>query len=69
MELNKACSVEKAAEMLGVTPALVRRYCRQERIKAQMFGGSWVIELKSLTNFAKIPRNRGRHRISEKSQN
>lgn len=46
----------EAAEYLGVTDSLVRRFCRMGRIKARRFGNSWAIEIKELDRFKKIER-------------
>ena len=53
-------SVKQAAEQLGITPPLVRRYCEQGRIKAEKVGRDWVITQAALNSFARKVRRVGR---------
>jgi len=48
-------SIPEAAERLGLSPSLVRRYCRQGRL-GQRVGGRWVISEIELVRFDKEPR-------------
>lgn len=53
-------SVKQVADQLNVTPALVRRYCEQGRLKAEKVGRDWVIDQKAVNAFVRKPRNVGR---------
>lgn len=53
-------SVNQAAQQLGITPQLVRRYCERGRIKAEKVGRDWVITQAALNSFARKPRKMGR---------
>jgi excisionase family DNA binding protein len=55
---------EQAARRLGVTPALIRRYCKQGRL-GQKIGGRWQIHPKDLERFAQEPRPVGVRRKRE----
>ena len=52
-------SVDEAAEKAGLDPSMIRRYCRQERIRARRYMGRWFVSSKGLKNFMKIPRHPG----------
>lgn len=49
----------EAAEFLGITDSLVRRFCRAKRIKARRFGNNWAIERAELERFKKLERMPG----------
>lgn len=49
----------EAGEYLSLDPSIVRRYCREERIKAQRFGADWAITKDELDRFKAEPRPRG----------
>lgn len=49
---------EEAAHLLGISAALVRRYCRQGRL-GQHIGGRWLISPDDLTRFQAEPRRAG----------
>lgn len=51
-------TASQAARRLGITPALVCRYCRQGRL-GQRIGHQWLITEDELTAFAAIPRTVG----------
>jgi excisionase family DNA binding protein len=51
-------SVAQAAERLGLSPSLIRRYCRQGRLGVRV-GGRWVISSDHLEQFVKEPRSIG----------
>ena len=51
--------IPQAAERLGVSQSLVRRYCRQGRIGIKV-GSRWVIDADQLKQFSGTPRERGR---------
>ena len=50
---------EDAAKVLGIEPDLVRRYCRQQKLKAKPIGRYWFISERDLETFAAKPRPRG----------
>jgi excisionase family DNA binding protein len=52
-------SIPQAAERLGVTPSLVRRWCRAGRLGTKV-GTPWVITEAELRVFAKTRRGPGR---------
>ena len=52
-------NANEAADYLGVSGSLIRRLCRQRRLKALRFGISWAIEKKELDRFRKIERPPG----------
>lgn len=51
MQLENAVGSQEAAKELGVTIAMVHRYCREKRLKAKKFGSVWLIERKDLEWF------------------
>ena len=51
MQVENAVGSEDAAKFLGVTIAMVHRYCREGRLKAKKFGPAWLIEMKDLKWF------------------
>lgn len=53
-------TVNQVADKLGVTPSLVRRFCRDGRLKAQKIGRDWLIDKRSLDSFSGKPRKAGR---------
>ena len=50
----------QAADWLGVTESLVRRYCRDGRLEATKLGRDWFIVESDLEHFAQKPRKVGR---------
>lgn len=50
---NPSLSVTQAAEATGKDARALRRYCEQERLKAEVLGHSWSIKLKDLLRFVK----------------
>jgi len=57
----KLLSVTEAAHILGVSPALVRRYCQRGLLPAIKVGSAgWAIDEADLAAFATLPRKRGR---------
>ena len=61
MATDELLSTSEAAGELGITDALVRRYCRDGRLKAVRLGErSWAIARKDLEKFKTIPRLPGR---------
>lgn len=45
------CTVECAAEMMGMSPAGVRKMCRDKRLKSVLCGKSWRISRDYLMGF------------------
>lgn len=66
MQVENAVGSQEAANFLGVTIAMVHRYCREGRLKAKKFGPLWLIESKDLKEFAKTDRRPGRPASKEK---
>ena len=50
----------QAADRLNISESLVRRYCRDGRLKAQRIGRDWLIEESDLDQFQQKPRKAGR---------
>lgn len=59
MANDQPLTLESAADRLGITPSLVRRYLREGRIRGQKFGRAWSIKPSALATFAKTPRKPG----------
>ena len=53
-------SIPEAAERLGLSEAMVRRYCAQGRLRAQKVGKGWAIQRWDVERFAASPRQSGR---------
>jgi excisionase family DNA binding protein len=53
-------TIPQAAERLGLSVAMVRRYCAQGKLPAQKLGKGWVIRRLELERFAVSPRHSGR---------
>lgn len=56
--MTNLLSIPEAAARLGVSTALLRRYCKQGRLGVKV-GGRWVIPTEQLDEFAKAPRPAG----------
>lgn len=52
-------NASEAAEYLGVSDSLVRRFCRLGRLRAARFGSNWAIEKTELDRFKKLKRPTG----------
>ncbi len=74
---GRLLTISEAAERLGLSFAMVRRYCADGKIPAQKVGRDWAIRRRDVESFAAIPRRSGRpslrysnsvsaHRVSEK---
>ncbi len=50
----------EAGRMLGISADVVRRYCRNGRLRAHAIGTQWLIAPAEVRRFGKIPRNVGR---------
>ena len=55
---TKYFSTTEAAEVLGVTPRLVNRFCGEGRL-GRKIGRNWAITERDLQRFAAIPRTTG----------
>ena len=51
--------IPQAAQRLGVSESLVRRYCREKRL-GQKLGSRWIIALDQLERFEQQERKVGR---------
>jgi excisionase family DNA binding protein len=51
--------IPQAAQRLGLSQSLIRRYCRQGRLGFKL-GSRWVIPLDHIEQFVKEPRPAGR---------
>jgi excisionase family DNA binding protein len=53
-------STPEAAERLGLSEAMARRYCAQGRLPAQKVGKGWAIRRRDVERFAANTRHSGR---------
>ncbi|MFZ5819038.1 MAG: helix-turn-helix domain-containing protein [Chloroflexota bacterium] len=53
-------TISEAAERLGLSLAMIRRYCSQGKLPAQKIGRDWVIRQNEVERFAALPRQSGR---------
>jgi excisionase family DNA binding protein len=74
---GRLLTVNEAADRLGLSVAMVRRYCSDGKLTAQKVGRDWAIHRREVERFAAAPRRSGRpsrytplaasaHRIAEK---
>lgn len=78
---GRLLTVNEAADRLGLSVAMVRRYCSDGKLLAQKMGRDWAIRRRDVERFAAAPRHSGRpsvryapptanaHRIAEKRAN
>jgi excisionase family DNA binding protein len=57
---GRLLTVPEAAERLGLSIAMVRRYCAVGKIHAQKIGRDWAIRQRDIEKFAATPRRSGR---------
>jgi len=57
---GRLLTISEAAERLGLSVAMVRRYCADGKIRAQKVGRDWAIRQRDAERFASIPRHSGR---------
>ena len=50
-------TADRASEILGICPSLVRRYCRDGVIKATKHGRDWSISLADITQYDRDRKN------------
>lgn len=68
VQLGNLVSVSEAAEKLGIDRALVHRYIKQGRLRAEQVSPKlWLIDAESLEEFAAKPRSAGNPNFSRKS--
>lgn len=49
----------EAAEVLGIDPSMVCKYCRDGRLDGEKIGRDWIIKKDALNKFAREPREPG----------
>jgi excisionase family DNA binding protein len=57
---GRLLTVPEAADRLGLSIAMVRRYCTQGKLPAQKLGRDWTIRRRDVERFAALPRRSGR---------
>lgn len=57
---GRLLTVPEAADRLGLSIAMVRRYCSQGKLPAQKMGRDWAIRRRDVERFAASPRHSGR---------
>jgi excisionase family DNA binding protein len=57
---GRLLTVSEAAERLGLSIAMVRRYCALGKLQAQKMGRDWMIRRRDIERFAAAPRRNGR---------
>jgi excisionase family DNA binding protein len=57
---GRLLTVPEAADRLGLSMAMVRRYCAQGKLPAQKMGRDWAIPRRDIERFAATPRHNGR---------
>lgn len=57
---GRLLNVNEAADRLGLSVAMVRRYCSAGKIIAQKVGRDWAIRRREVERFAATPRHSGR---------
>ena len=60
-QASNVTTVEEAARVLGLTSNRVRKFIREDRLKAQQIGCHiWLVDVDDLKRFSKLPRRNGR---------
>lgn len=54
------CSVNQAAEALGIAPYSMRELCRHEVVECVKHGGRWLVSVDDLNRYADDLRARGK---------
>ena len=57
---GRLLTISEAAERLGLSVAMVRRYCAEGKLPAQKIGRDWAILRHDVEHFAATPRHSGR---------
>lgn len=55
-EIPGLMNATEAAAYLGLSESLVRRYCRQKKLRARRFGMNWAIKKTDADHFKSQPR-------------
>jgi len=66
--MDELLNVAQAAEELGLSPVMMRRYCKEGRIDAKKVGALWVITREALEAFKKTPRPVGRPKEEQEDE-
>jgi excisionase family DNA binding protein len=53
-------TIPKAADRLGLTVAMVRRYCKEGQLPAKKIGRDWTVRQGDVERFTASPRKPGR---------
>lgn len=51
IQYPRMATVKKAAELYGLSPAYIRRLCRQGKIRYVVAGHRWLVNLDSLAQY------------------
>jgi excisionase family DNA binding protein len=57
---GRLMTIPEAADRLGLSVAMVRRYCSTKKLEAQKVGRDWALRQRDVEKFAASPRKRGR---------
>ena len=57
---GRLMTIPEAAERLGLSVSIVRRYCSTGKLPAHKVGRDWTVRQQDLERFAASPRRRGR---------
>ncbi len=60
---GRLLTISEAAERLGLSIAMVRRYCADGKLSAQKIGRDWAVRQRDVEHFAATPRHSGRPAI------
>ncbi len=63
---GRLMSIPEAAERLGLSVAMVRRYCSTGKLPARKVGRDWTVRQRDVERFAAAVRRRGRKSIDFK---
>jgi excisionase family DNA binding protein len=57
---GRLMTIPEAADRLGLSVAMVRRYCSTGKLPAQKVGRDWTVRQRDVERFAALARRRGR---------
>jgi excisionase family DNA binding protein len=63
---GRLLTVPEAADRLGLSVAMVRRYCATQQLPARKVGRDWTLTQRDVERFAASPRRRGRRPVDFK---
>jgi excisionase family DNA binding protein len=63
---GRLLTIPEAAERLGLSVAMVRRYCSTGKLPAQKVGRDWTLRQRDVEQFASLSRRRGRKPVDFK---